>query len=286
MRKHIATMGVVTALAFLGAACGTSPRTSASSATPTPSSAAPSPAVVADLAPTGSLRLAVPAMPPFLAHGSPPTGFAVTEATGLAARLGVPLAVTVYPDGPAVLAAMRSTGWDIAVLPITPATSSAVDFSGPLFTVGHTLLVRSGAPISSLAQADQPGVRIASVATSPHTAALASRLPHATIVRVEDDAHGLALLKSGEVDAFADGRGAMAVEQSQVPGSTVLAEDFFTPQFGIAVAKGHPSGLAWLTALVEQLKSSGAVQQAIDSAHLTGVKVVASTSPSGAASAQ
>ncbi len=229
--------------------------------------------MVADLAPTGTLRLATPAVSPFLAHGTPPTGIGVGLASALAARLGVPLTATVYPDPPAVLAAAHSSGWDVAVLPMLPALTAAVDFSPPVLLLPHTLLVRPGSSIQNLAQADQPGVRIASEAGAPHTPVLAGQLHHATLVRVDDDTEALAMLKAGRIDAFADARLAMPSDQAKVPGSTVLGEDFFTIRFGIAIAKGHGATLAWLTAFVEQLKASGTVKQALDAAHLDGVNV-------------
>ena len=283
MRKPTIALGLVVVLGVLGAACGksSSSHIGATSPTTAPARATASPAVVADLAPTGTLRVAVPAVSPFLAHGSPPMGVGVALATALAARLGVPLTTTIYPDPPAVLRAAKSPGWDVAVLPMLPATTAALDFSAPILFLPHTLLVRPGSSIRTLAQADQPGIRIASEATAPHTSVLAGQLHHATLVRVDDDTEALAMLKAGHVDAFADARLAMPKYQAQVPGATVLAEDFFTIRFGVAIAKGHTTSLAWLSTFVEQLKASGAVKHAIDSAQLSAVNVAppASSSP-------
>ena len=276
MRRLPTTVLVAaTAVGLLGAACGkSSPSRDLAHAT---TSLAPPPAtvpssVLADLAPTGTLRLATPAVSPFLAHGTPPTGVGVAIAKMLAARLGVPLTTTVYPDPQGVLAAAQS-GWDVAVLPMLPATTAAADFSAPVLLLPHTLLVRPGSSIHSLADADQAGIRIASEAGAPHTPVLAGQLRHATLVRVDDDTAALAMLKAGQVDAFADARLAIPTDQAQVPGSSALTEDFFTIRFGLAIAKGHATTLAWLAGVVEQLKASGAVQRAIDAAHLDALHV-------------
>lgn len=288
MRKHTIVMTIAAIAGLVGAACGKSKPSSTAAgqaataaATPTTTAGTPaavSPAVVADLAPTGTLRVATPAVSPFLAHGTPPTGIGVALATALATRLGVPLTATVYPDPPAALAAAHS--WDVALLPMLPVLTAAVDFSPPVLLLPHTLLVRPGSSIKTLAQADQPGVRIASEAGAPHTPVLADQLHHTALVRVDDDVAALAMLKAGQVDAFADARLAMLSDQAKVPGSTVLGEDFFTIRFGIALAKGHAATLAWLTAFVEQLKASGAVQQALDAAHLDAVNVAPPASAS------
>jgi polar amino acid transport system substrate-binding protein len=272
------------AIGLVAAACGKSSSHTAtpasSTAASTTASTAPA-AAVADLAPTGTLRLAVVG-PPFLAHGTPSAGIAVELATALAARLGVPLTTAVYPNPPALLAATHTPGWDVAVMPMLPATTAAVDFSGPILLVPHTLLVGPGRSIHTLADADRAGVRIASEAHAPHTPVLASQLPRATIVPVPAEADGLAMLKAGQVDAFADARLRMAADSAQVAGSTVLAENFFTFRVAGAITHGHPAGLAYLSAFVEQLKASGAVKQAIDRAQLTDVPVAppASSTPS------
>src|SRR5437870_1719372 len=140
MRKPTIALVLVVVLGVLGAACGksSSSHTGATSPSTAPAPASASAAVVADLAPTGTLRLAVPAAPPFLAHGNPPTGVAVALATALATRLGVPLTTTIYPNPPAVLAAAHGPGWDVAVLPVMPATTAAVDFSPPVLLLPHT----------------------------------------------------------------------------------------------------------------------------------------------------
>jgi polar amino acid transport system substrate-binding protein len=257
------------AITLAAAACATTV------AKPTPSTTTPTagPAVVADLAPTGKLRLAVWVGPEFLAHGNPPAGIAVDLATKLASRLGVPLVTTIYDSPPALLAAAQSPGWDVALLPILPATSNAVDFAAPMILIPHTLLVRSGSSISTMAQADQPGITIASEAGKPHTAVLASRLKKAKLVQVASDTAGLAMLNSGQVDAFADGRFAMSQDMAQAPGSHVLTDNFFTGQAGLAVTKGHAAGLAYLIELVDELKASGAVQQAITAAGVSDVPV-------------
>jgi polar amino acid transport system substrate-binding protein len=281
MRKPTIALALVAVLALFGAACGksSSSRTGAPSpATTTPTIA--SPAVVADLAPTGQLRLASVGHPGFLAHGNPPTGVSIDLARALARRLGVPLVTTVYPDPATLIAAAQTPGWDVAVLPVTPALAKGVDYSGPVLLIPHTLLVRSGSSIQTLAQADQVGIRLASPAGAGHTAVLAGQLHSATLVQVASDADGITMLKAGQVDAYADGRFNIAKDSAQVPGSRVLGEDFFTARFAMVVAKGHAAGLAYLTEVVEELKASGAVQQAITAAQLSAVSVAPPGAPS------
>ena len=275
MRKPAIALVLVVVLGVLGAACGksSSSHSGATSPTPAPARATASPAVVADLAHTGRLRLAVFAGPPFLAAGTPPAGVAVDLGSALAARLRVPLVTTVFDDPAKLVAAAQNPGWDVAVMPIDPDLATKVDYSGPVLLIPHTLLVRPGSSIQTLADADQPGVRIASEAAGAHTAVLASQLHHAQLIRVASVSDGLSMLKAGTVDAFANNRFAMPRALAQVPGARVLADNFFTARFAMALSKGHAAGLAYLTELVEELKASGAVQHALDATHVTDVLV-------------
>src|SRR2546428_11138597 len=85
MRKPTVAIVLAVVVGLLGAACGksSSSRTGAASPTTARTPTTAPPALVADLAPTGMLRLAVPAVSPFLAHGSPPAGVGVALAAAL-----------------------------------------------------------------------------------------------------------------------------------------------------------------------------------------------------------
>jgi polar amino acid transport system substrate-binding protein len=267
------------ALVLATAGCGSSSPKAAITATTTPQATtvpAASPAVIADLASTGKLRFAAPASPPFLASTNP--AVAVSLAQALAGRLGVAMVPTVYPQVGALLQASGS--WDVAVVPVLPTTTAAVDQTAALILLPHTLLVGSGSPIQNLATADTAGLRIASVGGDPHTPVLAGQLKHAQLVKVADDATGLAMLKAGQVDAFASARFALMREVAQIPGSRLLDENFFTARFALAVPHGHAAGVAYLSEFVEELRASGAIQQAISSAGLQAVLVAPAATPS------
>jgi polar amino acid transport system substrate-binding protein len=230
------------------------------------------------LVPTGKLRLAVVQHPGFLAHGSPPAGLGVDLGGAVASRLGVPLVTTTYPDPGSVLAAAQTPGWDIALIPVTPSTSAAVNFAAQVLLVPHALLVRRGLTASTMAETDQPGVKIAVMAGSGDQNALAAVVKHAKIVPVASDDAAMAMLSAGQVDAIVAPRFDLAQETTQVPGSHPLTDDFFVPAIGIAVTKGHSSALAYLSELVEQLKASGVVKATIDKAGLTGIEVASAGS--------
>src|ERR671937_1823247 len=82
------------------------------------------PAAKAELAPTGTLRVALLAPNPLLVtQDTPPgvvKGVAVDIAGRLASRIGVPMRPLLYPTIAELLDSARRGEWDITFLPVEP----------------------------------------------------------------------------------------------------------------------------------------------------------------------
>src|SRR5205085_10031449 len=118
-----------------------------------------------ELAPTGTLRVALNMSNFLLTATDPATG----EPCGLAAdlgrelgtRLGVPVALLPYPN-PGVLADATSTGaWDVGFIGAEPQRAHAIDFTAAYVEIEATYLVPPSSPLTSITEVDRPGIRIA-----------------------------------------------------------------------------------------------------------------------------
>jgi len=265
---------VLTAAAAIAlTACATAPHTVA---TRVPAGV-PS-AVVSALAPTGALRVALPANPPLFDHIDPATnehvGIGLALAKALAAKLGVRYTIVSYPSPDAVAASATSGAWDVGITAVTPSATTALDLSAPFLLLPHTFLVRSGSTIMTADQADRAGVRIASEGGSPHTQKLQATLKHATVVLVAGDAAGIAMVRSGAADAYAGARAAFDQVVKNTKSLRIVTGDFFVPAFALGTPMEKDAGaLAFLKGFVETVKASGALQQAITAAGLQDVDV-------------
>lgn len=257
-------------IALVGAAaCGSSTPPSGSTATRSTSATATVPAaVLAELAPSGHLRVGIPVDPPFFGVKDPATGalrgIGVDLATALGQRLAVPVATVSYDDFGGAIAASQSGAWDVAILPANPQATAVASLTAPFLLVPHSYLVRADSSIRTVADADQPGVRIASEATAPHTAMLAGQLKNAQLIKVDSKDAGVKLLMTGQVDAFAAARPALDALAAHVAGTRIVAGDFFVVRIALAVPPGHAAGQAFLARFIESEKASGFVQHAID----------------------
>ncbi len=268
----VASYVILTALTFFAAACG-------SSSTPGPTGTMAASTPLADLAPTGKLRVAISPEPPFLAKKDAAgtfSGIAIDLGTDLAKKLGVTMVPTKYDTVDALLAARND--WDVAVVPSNDTIRSALDLTAAFMLVDHSYLVPADSKIKTIADADQPGMKIASVKGEGHTAALMGILKQAQIVLVDTENDGVAKLNSGEVDAYFSGVARLLPLASSVAGSHVIDGSAFTAKFAVGLSKGHDAGLAFLKQFVESERSSGAVTQAIAALGLPGGVTVA---PSG-----
>lgn len=232
---------------------------------------------IADLAHAGIIRIGV--FPSFQYAKDPatgqPRGLAISIARALAARLGIADVVTVeHPSPPQVIACVKKGGCDFGFMLIDPARAMEVDFTPAFVRSDFTYLLPAGSPIRSAAEADRPGIRVAAVRGHASSLAWVRLAKHATPVYAESYESAVALVRNGNADAFASIREMLLEYSPQLPGSRVLEDSYQANLAGVAVPKGNPGRLAFVSETLEEMKRSGALQQIIREAGLRGIEVV------------
>jgi len=229
------------------------------------------------LAPTGKLRVGFLSTTPIHATKDAASGEfkgpAVDLGKEMARRIGVQFEPVAYTSFPPVLAGAKSGEWDIAMIGITSEREQIVDFTAPYMVVEFGYLVPSGSSISTLADVDKPGVRIAVLEKSSPDAYLSRTIQRATLVRVSTIANMVESLKAGRADALYGTKAGMLSQSAKVPGSRVLEGRFGGEETAFAVPKGRRLSAAYARQFVEESKSEGLVKAAIERAGLRGVVV-------------
>ena len=231
---------------------------------------------VADLIRAGKLRVGLGLGSAALAIKDPATGEvrgpALDLARSLAARMGVELQPVYYPRPDAVLEDALTNAWDVAFLLVYPARTGAADFSPPYMQSDWTYLVPAGSSIRNVADADQPGVRIA--VTRPSTL---DRYPfilkRAELVFTDSLSGALDLVRTGHAEAQAAPRTVLLAEVAKLPGFRVLEDRVAVLPYAALVPKGHAGCLAYVSEFIEEAKASGLVKQIIERHGLRGVQV-------------
>jgi polar amino acid transport system substrate-binding protein len=191
----------------------------------------------------------------------------------LARRMGVPFEPVVYPSVGALLDSAKSSGWDIASIAITPARAKDMDFIAPHLEVELGYLIPGGSSISTMADVDRPGIRVAMQEKGLVDTFLSPTLKNAVVVRASSIAGTLEIVKSGRADVFAGNKPSLFEMSDQLPGFRVLDGRFTTDPVAMAIPKGRDLGMAYARKFVEEAKSEGLVKAAIERAGIRGVVV-------------
>jgi polar amino acid transport system substrate-binding protein len=128
---------------------------------------------------------------------------------------------------------------------------------------------------------DQPGVHIAVPRGDGSDLRLTKMLKHAELVRADSIAAAIDMVRAGQVDAYAGPRVVLLKLSDQSPGSRVLDDGFADIVYVAMVPKGKGGRIAYVSDFIEEAKSSGSVQRAIDRYGLKGIQVAGAKSSSG-----
>jgi polar amino acid transport system substrate-binding protein len=191
----------------------------------------------------------------------------------LARRIGVPFEPVLYPSVGVLLDGGKAGAWDVAFVGFSAAREMEWDFTALHLEIEFGYLVPGGSSISTMADVDRPGIRIAVQERSQPDNFLSRTIKTATIVRASSLAGTLELLKSGGADAIFSIKPSLFEVSNQLPGSRVLDGRPGIDPHAMALPKGRAPGLAYARRYIEDAKSEGLVKAAIDRAGMRGVVV-------------
>ena len=237
----------------------------------------PTPEARQALAPTGKLRVGLQLGSPHNVIRDPLSGemkgVAFDLGNELAKRMGIPFEPILYPSVGALLDGGKSGAWDVAFVGFSPERAKEWDFTALHLEIEFGYLIPSGSSISTMADVDQPGVRVAVQEKSQPDVFLSRTLKNAVVVRASSLAGTLELLKSGGADAIFSIKPSLFEASSQLPGSRILDGRPGIDPHAMVIPKGRGPGLAYARKFVEDAKSEGLVKAAIERAGIRGAVV-------------
>ncbi|GAB94705.1 polar amino acid transport system substrate-binding protein [Kineosphaera limosa] len=217
----------------------------------------------AELAATGALRAHINLGNPVLTHGTPqdPGGVSVDIAREAARRLGVPVEFTCVDAARHSFDALVQGRADLAFLADEPARAAQVAFTPPYVLIEGVFVVPDDSPITTVQEADRPGVRIGVKEGSAYDLYLTRTLAHAQLVR---GAEGVDVYLDEALEAGAGVRQPATRWVQEHPGHRVVPQRF---QEIAQCAATRPdlsqSTLAWVAQFVEELKASGFIADSL-----------------------
>ena len=248
----------------------------AACATP-PMNHAASPAVVAALAPTGTLRAAINFGNPVLATKDPatgePRGVSVDLARELAKRLGVPMVPVTYTAAGKVVGDARANAWDVAFVAIDPARAVDMDYSAPYVLIEGAYAVPRGSTIRENAEVDRAGNRVVVATGSAYDLYLSRELKHAQIVRTATSQAPVATMMAERFEVAAGVKQQLESDANRIPDVRLLDGRFMVIRQAMATPAGRPEGARYLAEFIEEMKVSGFVAGALGRSGVDGAAV-------------
>ncbi len=193
-----------------------------------------------------------------------PRGVTVDLARALGKRLGVAVEFVEFANSGEVTNGALRGAWDVAFIPKDGERAKIVDFGPAYYQYQSTFLVPPGSAFTRAEDADRPGVRIVGVANTATARAAERWLKNTTIDGFRTMEEVVDLVRTGKADALALGRESLVMVAAQWPGSRVLDGYFLATDACVAVPKGKPAALAYVSEFIEAAKKDGTIRRALD----------------------
>ena len=237
----------------------------------------PDASVIAQLAPNGVLRAGIN-LSNFLlvtdrAANGDPVGVSPDMAAEIARRLGVGLKFVLYPDPGALADDATNGAWDIGNIGAEPQRAESIAFTSAYCEIAATYLVPPGSPLQTIADVDQPGIRVITKGRAAYGLWLQNNLRHAELITTDSIDESFDRFVAEGLDALAGLRPRLICDVTRLPGARILDGKFSAVQQAIGTPIHNTEAAAWLAATVEDLKSSGFVAGLIARHKVTGLTV-------------
>ena len=221
----------------------------------------------AELAPQGVVRFALTEAPDaglvFVAQDAAgrPVGVTADLAAGIAEALGARPEFKLFPNSGASTEALRTGAVDVSFMPVDATRQDQVAFGPAYYDLQSTYLVTAASGLQSVADVDRDGIRVVAIAGTTTLRASSRTLTKIQPVAVASVAEAIAAMKAGRADALALSRDTLAPVVGQVPGSRIVTGGFQQTSVAVAVGKGRPHALAFVTAWLSAAKRDGTVSR-------------------------
>ena len=235
-------------------------------------------AALNELAPTGTLRIAIAVSPSPSAQfaikdGDTFKGVAVTLGRALADRLGLSSVLLPHQGSGEIQNSAAENKWDVAFLPVDAERKKFVDFGNAYHLLQSTFLVAPASSIRSVADANAKGIAIGGVANTATFRAAIKATPDATHVEFAKVAAAVQAMLESHIQAIALSRESLLGLLDKIPGARILDDAFLNSSTAVCVPKGRPAALAVVSAFIEEAKASGLVRRALDEMGLTSSQI-------------
>ncbi len=197
------------------------------------------------------------------------TGFDIEVAKYIANYLGVPDDHITWKEAPSpqreTLIKNGEVDYIVATYSISESRLRAVDFAGPYYIAGQSLLVRADETGITGPESLENGKKLCSVAGSTSAQNVKEMYPGVQLQQFDSYSSCVEALSRGKVDALTTDDIILAGYAAQYPGEFKLAgEPFTTEKYGVGLAKGQDEARDQINDAIEDMIDTGAWKAALE----------------------
>ncbi|WP_137724806.1 glutamate ABC transporter substrate-binding protein [Prescottella subtropica] len=199
------------------------------------------------------------------------TGFDVAVARYIANYLGVPDSGITWREAPSsqreTLIKNGEVDYVVGTYSITDNRKKVVDFAGPYYIAGQSLLVRADDDSITGPESLENGKRLCSVSGSTPAQKIKKSYPNVQLQQFDSYSSCVEALHRGKVDALTTDDIILAGYASQYPGEFKLAGEPFTVEpYGVGLPKGDAAARSKINDAIEDMIATGAWERALEQA--------------------
>lgn len=229
-------------------------------------------------APQGVLRASINLGNPILAGRDAatgePCGVSVDLARAFAERLGVDIELLAFDSAGQSVETVTAERADIGFFAVDPLRGEGITFTAPYVLIEGCYLVRDDSPLTANEQVDRSGTRVVVGKGSAYDLYLSRELSQAEIIRAPTSTAVVSQFVEQQLDVAAGVKQQLEQDAQQYPGLRLLPGRFMVIQQAMGLPKGRGEQAAQLLAeFVEEMKTSGFVQRALERHNIQGAAV-------------
>jgi polar amino acid transport system substrate-binding protein len=202
-------------------------------------------------------------------------GLAVELARELARRRGMEVSLIGVQTPQNVIDAVRNGDADVGFVAYNPEREGPVAFSQPFMLVLQTFVVREDSPLQSVKDIDRPNRKIGARNGDSMALYLARTLKQAQLVEITEPTgtEGTKGVLSGQWDAFGTNRQRLTEALQNASGLRLLKDDLYGVEQTLIVPKGDQENLKAINQFIDDIRTSGFLQETIDRSGIIGIAV-------------
>ncbi|MGC6391345.1 MAG: transporter substrate-binding domain-containing protein [Alphaproteobacteria bacterium] len=229
------------------------------------------------LCPSGTLRVGINLSNFLLVSGGvvdgTPVGVAPDMAASIAQKLDVDITYHCY-ERPHLLANDAGNDvWDIGLIGAEKQRAESISFTSAYSEIESTYLVPANSPLKSIADVDQPGVKIAVAEKTAYGLWLDLHIKQAELVYASSLDASRDLFLQNKLDALAGLRPKLIADQAIIEGSQIIPGYFSTVQQAIGTPISKARATEFLQQFVDDAISGGLVAALIEKHQVIGLSV-------------